>query len=492
MREFFALERARIDQLVVACAGMTVAMDRYLEQAFFNDQQGRALILQPAGQFGYFYLRTATFDDESKRRSELKSLVDLMMLLTDLRERGWLVVMRSERAPAMGLHYVGTLFDSPRASTAHVVLNAQGDFSFDPAAIQNANGEVIYKGIRLEGDLYEMVLRQLGGTAYCSQGLVAMAAQWRLARIPTLQVPQSPPPQPALPERPPTARKRSATILPWLVTGAVGLALAAGWALLAQPDTPPAAAESTAPPAAVAPPAAAAPTATSTVTPTATPTDTTTDVTTLYGVDLSRWNITDLDVALASDQVKFVILRATYGTSVDSAFQSGWSRLQQHAVARGAYHFYRVNEAPTTQLGPYLSLYPSNDPLAMPPIVDFEALSFDASSPAPPLEQVQSDLLAALTHLEQVTGQTPLLYTNVDIGNRYLSDARFSRFPLWIADWTSAQAPQLPTAWQQVGYRFWQRSSSYTLPVGGTVPMDMDIFRGPLKDLYRQKNTGGP
>lgn len=483
MRSFFAQERAWIDQLVVACAGMTAAMDRFLEQAFFNDQHGRALILQPAGRFGYFYLRTATFDDESKRRAELKALVDLMMLLTDLRERGWLVVMKSDRGPARGLHFVGTLFDQPHTGTAHVILNTEGDFSFDPAAIQNADDDVIYKGIRLEGDLYEMVWRQLGGTAYTSQVLVGMAAQWRLSTIPTLPVtpsPPPPPPRPAPPAPPAPVRPWRTLWAPWLVAGALGIALATWWAQAphapAPPPAPPSAASSVAAP----PPAPEAVVAS------------TTGITTLQGVDLSRWNIADLDAAMATDQVKFVILRATYGATVDSAFQAGWARLQTQAVARGAYHFYRVGESPTNQLAPYLSLYPSNDPQAMPPIVDFEALSFDAGSPAPPLDQVQNDLLTALTHLEQATGQTPVLYTNVDIGNRYLNDTRFSRFPLWIADWTTADAPRLPTAWQQAGYRFWQRSSSYTLPVAGTVPMDMDIFRGPLQDLYRQKKSGDP
>jgi GH25 family lysozyme M1 (1,4-beta-N-acetylmuramidase) len=213
---------------------------------------------------------------------------------------------------------------------------------------------------------------------------------------------------------------------------------------------------------------------------------------TLYGVDLSKWNASYLDAAIATEQVKFVILRATYGAREDSSFRAAWARLGGHAVARGAYHFYRADEHPIDQLSTFLSLYSPNESRAMPPVLDFEELSFDKSSAQQPLSHIQDDLLKALSHLEQTTGQTPVLYTNLVVGNRYLSDTRFARFPLWIADWTSVNEPKLPNAWKNVGYLFWQRSSSYTLVGETNAPVDMDVFRGDPSRLYTKRNRSAP
>ena len=116
---------------------------------------------------------------------------------------------------------------------------------------------------------------------------------------------------------------------------------------------------------------------------------------------------------------------------------------------------------------------------------NLEALSFPRDAAPPALADVQANLLAALERIETRTGRVPLLYTNVSVGNQYLDDPRFARFPLWIADWTGSPEPTLPRVWQDAGFRFWQRSSHYTLPAAGSEPLDFDLFRGARADIYR-------
>ena len=206
----------------------------------------------------------------------------------------------------------------------------------------------------------------------------------------------------------------------------------------------------------------------------------------LYGVDISKWNATILDRALSSGLIHFVILRATYGRSPDPTFEANWQKLNASGIPHGAYHFYLVSQPPTGQLQTFLRLYSRSGNLALPPIVDFEELSFSGADPALPLTKVQGDLLLALQHLEEVTGEVPILYTDVPTGNRYLNDSRFSRFPLYIADWTQRNYPTLPDAWMNVGFRFWQRSSTYYFEGAPDTAVDLDVFFGDVRDLLRR------
>jgi GH25 family lysozyme M1 (1,4-beta-N-acetylmuramidase) len=206
----------------------------------------------------------------------------------------------------------------------------------------------------------------------------------------------------------------------------------------------------------------------------------------LYGVDISKWNATILDRALSSGLIHFVILRATYGRSPDPTFEANWQKLDAAGTPHGAYHFYLVAQPPIDQLQTFVQLYARSGNLALPPIVDFEELSFSGADPAIPLTKVQSDLLLALQHLESVTGEVPIIYTDVPTGNRYLNDSRFSRFPLYIADWTQRNYPTLPDAWKNVGFRFWQRSSTYYFEGAPDTAVDLDVFFGDIRDLLRR------
>ena len=198
MRAFLASERQRIDRLLTRCAGLSVGVDEFLATEFFNRQAGRALILQPQGAFGYFYLPVAVFDDPGRHQTELRSLIDLFTFWAMLRERGLILIAPDDPAASRNIHYVGELFDHPKAYPAHLALNPQGDYSFQPEAIQDADNNVIYKGIRLSGDLYRLVQGQVGGTAFPSSTLVDMAVAWKIAPRPP-PAPSHPSPHPPEP-----------------------------------------------------------------------------------------------------------------------------------------------------------------------------------------------------------------------------------------------------------------------------------------------------
>lgn len=239
MREYFARERSRIDALVVACGETGASIDSYLEDVHFSASSGRALILQPAGRFGYLYMPPAVFDDARRRQGEVKALVDLLTLLASLRERHLLVLVGSA-CEGHGPHVIGGRFVTrPREFMNQIILNADGDHSMDPATILNAGGEVIYKGMRIDGDLFRLIEQHAGRSAFVSQELADMAAAWRLADVPrsrsvALATPGRHPMPPAAPDpivvaaQPPMAAMAGAG-LAIIAAVACALALLLGW-----------------------------------------------------------------------------------------------------------------------------------------------------------------------------------------------------------------------------------------------------------------------
>ncbi|MFN3494749.1 MAG: glycoside hydrolase family 25 protein [Hydrogenophaga sp.] len=468
MRAFLASERACIDRLLTRCAGLSVGVDEFFAAEFFTTQAGRALILQPQGAFGYFYLPVAVFNDPGRRQAELRTLIDLFTFWATLRERGLILVAPDDPATLNRLHFVGELFDHPQAHPAHLSLNPRGDFSFQPEAIQDADNNVIYKGIRLSGDLYRLVQAQVGGKVFPSCTLVDMAVAWRIASRPTTvqrpvanthtssaSLPKSTNATRSSNARQPRRSRRR------LAGGVAGLALlgllvwgldqqhapqgqpAADRAIGTAPALTPTPAPATTAPRAPAPPIA--PNLQATAPPNASgDAPSTADTSHPQGIDLSKWNAQYLDAALASGGLSFVILRATDGTQTDPRFSDLWVRLQQEKLVHGAYHFYRANEPAEAQAQAFLRAYGSPQPLRLPPIVDVEELSFDGLPPNLAVPALQQQLLALLDLLQQATGSVPMIYTNANIGNAFLNHPRFAQYPLWVATGRLTPSPPCP------------------------------------------------
>jgi hypothetical protein len=155
-----------VANIYLTCSHKPISARTVLEKTFFNKASGRSLILQPSGEFGYFYVPVPVYDDPLEKQENVQKLIDLLALMAFLRSQGLIIVfdIDSETCPAM--RFIGQQFQNPKASTAHIVLNALGDFTFDPQTIQNANDAVIFKGIRLTGDLYSLAEMYTTGLIY--------------------------------------------------------------------------------------------------------------------------------------------------------------------------------------------------------------------------------------------------------------------------------------------------------------------------------------
>jgi lysozyme len=191
---------------------------------------------------------------------------------------------------------------------------------------------------------------------------------------------------------------------------------------------------------------------------------------TVFGIDISRYQGNEINFLNKQiDKLSFIICKATEGiTYTDSSFKTNWPAIQAKGYVRGAYHFYHCKDDPAKQVSNYLGVMGTFLAADFPPIVDFEESSIDAGVNK---ASIQPNLLQFLTLLEQKTGRKPLIYTDNNTANAYLTDPAFAGYSLWIANYNSTL--KIPNVWKN--WTIWQQSSSYKL--NGQLN-DYDVFNG--------------
>jgi lysozyme len=190
----------------------------------------------------------------------------------------------------------------------------------------------------------------------------------------------------------------------------------------------------------------------------------------VFGIDISRYQGNEINFLNKQvDKLTFIICKATEGiTYTDSSFKTNWPAIQAKGYVRGAYHFYHCNDDPAKQVANYLGVMGTFSAADFPPIVDFEETSIDAGVNK---ASIQPNLLNFLTLLEQKTGRKPLIYTDNNTANAYLTDPAFADYSLWIANYNPTL--KIPNVWNN--WTIWQQSQSYKL--NGQLN-DYDVFNG--------------
>jgi len=198
-----------------------------------------------------------------------------------------------------------------------------------------------------------------------------------------------------------------------------------------------------------------------------------------YGIDISHFQggIVSL-LSKNNDSLKFIICKATQGiTYIDPMFKTNWNEIHQNGFIRGAYHFYECKDDPIAQAKHFISMIKGIQSYDIPPILDIEQGSLTKGSTA---EQIQSDALKFMEEVERATGRKPIIYSDYGFFQKYFTDAKFAQYKLWIAEYTNAPAPRIPTVWEKVGYLVWQKSANYH---ADSKQIDLDVVKGSLKKL---------
>ncbi|MCF0206166.1 MAG: glycoside hydrolase family 25 protein [Bacteroidales bacterium] len=168
----------------------------------------------------------------------------------------------------------------------------------------------------------------------------------------------------------------------------------------------------------------------------------------MFGIDVSEYQKEiEWEEVFDKNDIDFVFVRATAGNDyVDKNFSENWEEIRKYNVARGAYHFYRPNENSTEQANKFIETVKLEDG-DFAPVLDIEKYSKVQS-----ISSLQKGLLNWLSIVEEHYGITPILYTGYNFYIKVISgDKRFSKYPIWIARYSSDNLQGLNADWT-----FWQ------------------------------------
>ncbi len=191
----------------------------------------------------------------------------------------------------------------------------------------------------------------------------------------------------------------------------------------------------------------------------------------VVGVDVSEYqDVIDMN-ELASQNVSFVIIRATEGSSlVDARFAENWENAHHSSLTAGAYHFFSFDSPGTTQAENFINTVGdlNNDLI---PVVDVEFYG-DKNENPPAKEDMQRELKTYLDILEERYGVKPMIYCARPIWENYIKDA-FGEYPLWVR---SVYYP----AWFEFGSKWtmWQYQDTGILNgySGGEKYIDLNVL----------------
>lgn len=190
----------------------------------------------------------------------------------------------------------------------------------------------------------------------------------------------------------------------------------------------------------------------------------------IHGIDVSRYqrvidwdNVKDMQVK--DVKIGFVFIKATEGNEkIDPQFRRNWLKAGEAKIPKGAYHFFIAGEKGKLQAQNFIEIVkPQKGDL--PPVLDIE--QYDGSA----INDFKNEVLAWLNKVEQQYKTKPIIYTNINFYNNYLSQG-FDDYPFWIAHYLQLAKPRLNRTWL-----FWQHSESGH--VNGINPfVDFDVFSG--------------
>ena len=196
----------------------------------------------------------------------------------------------------------------------------------------------------------------------------------------------------------------------------------------------------------------------------------------IKGIDISKWQtITDYDLINNNPDVRFVIHKATQGTTLqDSKYLVN---MQNISKPKGAYHYYRPKESPIAQAR-YFWDFAKQRELQGPPNLDVEgAFPEDKAYYLATEKRVKhNNLWACLEEISQKFGRMPKVYTAKYFWDHYIGSESGipENFGLWVANY-GVLKPNLPIQWTD--YEMWQYTDRGTLP-GITGSVDWNIFNG--------------
>lgn len=482
MRKFNSWEKSVLDKIAQVPRSTTIPIKEWLEQNYFKENDGRALIIQAKGGFAVFFLDLPIYNNKSKRDEEIIKFLELISLLLYLKEKGYISIYRGLKIKRKEMFFIQDRFIDPVPKNNNIILNAKGEYTSGPDTIHDKDHNIVYKGEYFDLESFEMILNITTGLMYVSETITELIND--IDKNLSKEIINK-----AEEKMPGKSEKKDGKIKPLKcevlqskehrktkfnilkrIKGIIFFIMLLGVVFpfyfqskaryskinkeldeVKQFINNVGAAEAN-------------------------------DKNIIYGIDLSHWNGDALDEIENNSDLSFVICKATEGSYyIDSQFKKNWSKIKNKGLTRGAYHFFIAEDDPVKQAELFINTLKSLDSTDIAPIIDIEEGSLPIDSKVNKFI-LQKNLLVLLNEIEEKVQRTPIIYTNLAFGNKFLTRKVFANYPLWIAHYSNDSEPTIPAVWKDKGWRFWQKSSTYDI---SNKKVDFDVFYGNKEDLYK-------
>lgn len=444
MKSFNDFEIAILHQISSFRKEGIISLKDFLEKIFFNPEEGKALIIQLREQYAIFFITNKIYNNPISQREAIIEFSQLLALLDFLNTQGVISIFRNQHLVKEPMYFLSSIFHEPKIENNKIILNVNGLYTDKPEELKNAKGDVIYKGIQFNDSHF--VIKNLMGNIVISDKINTI-----IDEINPVQ------------KKTPFYKHK---IFRWVALLLLVLGLSYGIHSSNTKNTEQLHKSIQQLHKKIKVVKSQKNRASKTLVPKKNIKH--------FGIDISKWNGTILKNNLP-DSIDFVICKATEGKNfLDPMFSYNWKEIQQKKLKRGAYHFYVILDNPITQANFFWEQIKDLSSTDFSPIVDIEHGSFEGiNSTSSNNKSLQQNLLTFLTRIQQLSGRTPMVYTNHKFANAHLTSARFSKYPLWIADYENKTSPNVPDAWINKGWTAWQKSPSYHVD---SKTIDLDVY----------------
>jgi lysozyme len=196
------------------------------------------------------------------------------------------------------------------------------------------------------------------------------------------------------------------------------------------------------------------------------------------GIDVSKFQANVNWTAVKNAGHVFGYARAIddkTGTKADPEFAHNWAGMKAAGIYRGAYYFLRATRDTKQQADLFLSVMGEIGQGDLPPVIDVETAGGATSA------QILDAIAEWMQIVEAATKREIMIYTNTPFWRDTLGNStQFADRALWIAHYTSAPQPKIPSAFPR--FSFWQYSQTGSVP-GISGGVDMDRFNGSIDAL---------
>jgi lysozyme len=175
----------------------------------------------------------------------------------------------------------------------------------------------------------------------------------------------------------------------------------------------------------------------------------------------------------ASAGIKFAFIRASDGFYHDKRFAENMAGAKAAGVLRGSYQYFRASRDGAEQAKDFLKILGDD-------VGDFAPTADVETNDGVSAKKLATELTKWVQVVSAATGRTPIIYTAPGLWSGWRMPAKFGAEPLWVAHWTKAKQPHLPTGWTQ--WTFWQYNAYGHVPGIGS-GVDLDYFHGTIDEL---------